>query len=539
MIEKKILFTGIGRRIELVQAFRQAALALNINLKIYGADMAGTAPALAFCDAIRRVCGMKEKDYILQLLDICDKDNIDLLIPTIDTDLLVLSLHHKEFEKIGTKVLVSKPDRIAICRDKNFTADYFEGCGLKAPHTYNDYTKYSEGFPCFIKPKDGSSSINAFKVNSTEELAVYAQKIGDYIIQPFIEGTEYTIDIFCDFNGNPITVIPRERTQVRAGEVLKTRITMDPIMIQEGIKLIECFKPCGPMAVQLIRQKGTDLDYFIEINPRFGGGSPLSMKAGADSAEAVLRLLLGETVLYHKDDINDQAVYSRFDQCVCINRGTDQRPIKGVIFDLDDTLYDEKEYVRSGFHSIANYLEDAESEDSLWKLFKAGKPALDEYLQEIGRKSEKDVCLKIYREHMPDLVLHKEVEELMTELKKKGVRVGIITDGRVEGQRNKIAVLGLADLVDDIIITDALGGIQFRKPNDISFRIMQNRWRIPFEQMAYVGDNPVKDSLAPQQLGMKFIWFRNKNGLYYDCHAATQSCVINEITDVSKIIRSE
>lgn len=163
MKEIHILFTGVGRRVELIQAFRQAASHLEINLKLYGADMAGTAPALVFCDYTRKLCGMSDEHYIPQLLNICEADHIDLLIPTIDTDLLILGQNVEKFEKIGTKVLISKPDKIAICRDKNYTADFFESCGLKAPQTVNDYRLYCEPFPCFIKPKDGSSSINAFK----------------------------------------------------------------------------------------------------------------------------------------------------------------------------------------------------------------------------------------------------------------------------------------------------------------------------------------------------------------------------------------
>lgn len=128
----RILFTGVGRRVELMQAFRQAANYLNINLKLYGVDMAGTAPALAFCDVTRKVCGMRDEEYILQLLRICASDNIDLLIPTIDTDLLVLSESKEKFENIGTKVLISKPEKIAICRDKNYTAGFFEKMWTKS-----------------------------------------------------------------------------------------------------------------------------------------------------------------------------------------------------------------------------------------------------------------------------------------------------------------------------------------------------------------------------------------------------------------------
>ncbi len=514
MRELHILVTGVGRRVELMQAFRQAALQLEIDLKLYGADMAGTAPALAYCNYIRRICSMTDPDYINQLADICKEDKIDLIMPTIDTDLLVLSKNVEVFEQIGTRVLISSADKIQICRDKNFTADFFEECGLKAPKTYNDYRKYDGEYPCFIKPKDGSSSINAFKVKDFEELSVYAEKIEDYVIQPFIEGLEYTVDIFCDFAGNPIYITPRERVAVRAGEVLKTKICMDETIIQESRQLIERFKPCGPMTVQLIRQEGTEIDYYIEINPRYGGGAPLSMKAGARSAETVLKLLCGEKPEYDKCNCHG-AVYSRFDQSVCIDAGNGPaHPASGIIFDLDDTLYSEKQYVKSGYKKIAEYLGDSEAEIKLWNYFLEGKLAIDAYLKEIGAENRKSVCLDIYRNQIPDITLYEGVQRLLQELRDNGVKTGIITDGRIEGQRNKIKALGLESLVDDIIITDELGGIQFRKPNDISFRIMQCRWRIPFEQIMYVGDNLAKDFQAPIQLGMQGVWIKNEDGIY-------------------------
>lgn len=532
MKEIHILVTGVGRRVELMQAFRQAALKLNINLKLYGADMAGTAPALAYCDYTRKVCAMRDPQYIQQLVDICVADKIDLVLPTIDTDLLVLSQNIAAYETVGTKVLISKPDKILVCRDKNNTGDFFMSCGLKAPRTYNNYKEYDGAYPCFIKPKDGSSSINAFKVEDAEELALYAGQVEDYIIQPFVEGREFTIDIFCDFDGKPIYITPRERLQVRAGEVLKTQIYMDTTMIDEAKKLCEAFKPCGPMTVQLIQDKNTGENYYIEINPRYGGGAPLSMKSGARSAEALLRLLCGEEVEYQENSSCNGAVYSRFDQSVCISEGDDTQPIKGVIFDLDDTLYSEKQYVRSGYEKIAEYLGRTDTADKLWSYFEDGKPAIDAYLAEIDEEEKKTECLRIYREQMPDITLYEGVTELIQELKTKGIKVGIITDGRPEGQRNKIKALGLETMVEDIIITDELGGIQFRKPCDIAFRIMQTRWKLPYEQIIYVGDNPHKDFQACRQLGMRWRYFRNEDGLYSHDEIICE----NVVTNIRKLI---
>lgn len=321
----RILFTGVGRRVELIQAFRQADLVLNKDLKIYGEDLTTTAPALAFCDYTRQISRIRDIHHIDDLLRVCQEDYIDLIIPTIDPELLLLAQNKEKFKTVGTRVLISSPEMVAICRDKNLTSQFFVDCGFRAPIPVNDWKEYKSGFPAFIKPKDGSSSINAFKVENEEELEVYAGQIEEYIVQPFVSGTEYTIDIFCDWDGNPVSIVPRERAQVRAGEVLKTRINLDPVMIEESKKLCKAFKPCGPMTVQLIRDdKG--IDWYIEINPRYGGGAPLSMKAGARSAETVLKLLDREKVEEQK--VADGAVYSRFDQSVCVEEGKSE--IKGV-----------------------------------------------------------------------------------------------------------------------------------------------------------------------------------------------------------------
>ncbi|MCQ2441037.1 MAG: ATP-grasp domain-containing protein [Clostridia bacterium] len=313
----KILFTSVGRRVELLQAFRNAADKNNIDLEIFGADITETAPALLFCNHTVIVPKIKDENYIPFLKEFCNNNKIDALIPTIDTDLLLLAKNRDLFG--NTKVFVADFDKIALCRDKRLTADYFHSLGLKSPVPVDDYKLYNAGFPAFIKPKDGSSSIFAYKVENENELKMYADHVPDYIIQPFIEGTEYTVDIFCDYQGNPILITPRIRLAVRSGEVLKTVITQDDNIIKEAKLLANNFKPRGQITVQLIREKSTGNDYFIEINPRFGGGAPLSIKAGADSAEMLLMILQGKNLYYNEKAAEDGAFFCRFDQSIRIN----------------------------------------------------------------------------------------------------------------------------------------------------------------------------------------------------------------------------
>lgn len=182
-----------------------------------------------------------------------------------------------------------------------------------------------------------------------------------------------------------------------------------------------------------------------------------------------------------------------------------------VIFDLDDTLYSEKEYVRSGYHMIAEYFTKPELEEQMWTVFKSGGKAIDEVLKVNNLLEMKEVALKIYRYQKPNIHLYNGVAEMLARIRMKK-KVGLITDGRPEGQRAKISSLGIC--VDKIIITDELGGVLFRKPNQKAFHLMKEFFNVPFERMVYVGDNFKKDFIAPQRLGMKCIWFKNLDGLY-------------------------
>ena len=191
--------------------------------------------------------------------------------------------------------------------------------------------------------------------------------------------------------------------------------------------------------------------------------------------------------------------------------------LKAIVFDLDDTLYSEKEYVRSGYGKIAAVIPEVEhAAEKLWSLFEEKKPAIDELLkmENIPSEEVKKACLHAYRHQIPDIHLYEGVVEMIEEFRKNGLKIGIITDGRPEGQRAKLQVLGLESMVDEIIVTDEFGGPEFRKPNPKAFQVMREKLHVSYDEMCYVGDNTKKDFVAPKELGMKSIWFKNPDGLY-------------------------
>lgn len=307
-----ILILSAGRRVELIKCFKEAAQKLHIQSKIVAADISDTAPAIYFADEKYQIPRIGAEGYLEAIIKICQKESIKLVVPTIDTELMILSENKEKIEETGCKVLISDKRVIEICRNKKNTQKFFEehqfGVPKEIAEKDNDIS-----YPVFIKPLDGSSSVNTFKINNEEELTFFRKYIKNPIVQEFMEGTEYTIDAFLDFDSNIISIVPRERIAVRAGEVIKGKITKDREIIEDVRRLLEILKPIGQITIQC--KKTTEGIKYIEINPRFGGGAPMSIKAGADSCQHLYQLLQGKKLSY-EENYRDNVTFLRFDDSI-------------------------------------------------------------------------------------------------------------------------------------------------------------------------------------------------------------------------------
>lgn len=319
MAEFNVLILSAGRRVELVQAFQRAREKLNIKSNVVAADCSMTAPALYFADRTVALPRIDEPNYITSIIEACKEENISLVIPTIDTDLLLLAEYKEVIEReTKAKVLISDKNVIEICRDKINTQLFMEenGFGIARMITDQDIASNDIDYPLFIKPVSGSSSINTFKVNNKKELDIYRDLIDQPIIQDFIQGEEYTVDVFLDFEGNIITIVPRLRIATRGGEISKGKIIKDQEIIEDISRLMKVLNPIGHITVQLMRTNNGIK--YIEINPRFGGGAPMSIQSGADSCENLFRLLMGEKLQYN-ESYRDEITFLRFDHSICLD----------------------------------------------------------------------------------------------------------------------------------------------------------------------------------------------------------------------------
>ncbi|MCR4738985.1 MAG: ATP-grasp domain-containing protein [Lachnospiraceae bacterium] len=314
-----ILILSAGRRVELVKCFKDARDRLGIEGSVVCADASDLAPALFFADEKVIVPRIDSGKYIEAVIEICRQKHISLIVPTIDTELLILADNKDRIEeKTGAAVLISDLSVIKICRNKINTQNFLLENGFKVPRLYTmeEIRDKKENYPLFIKPVDGSSSIDTYRADNREMLENILPLIKSPMIQDYMEGEEYTVDVFLDMDSNIITLVPRIRIAVRSGEIAKGKVVRDEEIAADVRRLMEALKPVGHITVQLRKTK-RGIEY-IEINPRFGGGAPMSIMAGADSCENLYRLLRGESLSF-KDDHRTDVIFLRYDSSIMLD----------------------------------------------------------------------------------------------------------------------------------------------------------------------------------------------------------------------------
>jgi putative hydrolase of the HAD superfamily len=197
--------------------------------------------------------------------------------------------------------------------------------------------------------------------------------------------------------------------------------------------------------------------------------------------------------------------------------------VKAVIFDLDDTLISEKKYIQSGYRHIATLLSNRYNKDAaelyelLIELFNnSPRGVFNRLLDDLGFSYTKANILELveeYRNHLPNIEFFDDVLPCIDILKKKKVKLGVITDGYANAQRQKLKAIKAIEYFDEIIVTDELGR-EYWKPHPKAFEKMKEELNVNFNEMIYVGDNISKDFITPNGLGMQTVFVYRKNGVY-------------------------
>jgi len=291
-----ILITSAGIRGYIVKYFKETMKDIG---RVYAADCSLYAPALYDADDFFILPKVNDEKYIVKLLEKCKKYDIKCIVSLNDVELPILSNNKKRFEKEGINIVISEPKVIDICYDKYKTYNFLKENGFKSVKTYVEIEKVKDDlkkglikFPILIKPRWGSASKDIVKVSSKKELENQYANNKDLIIQEFIDGEEFGVDIFNNSNKKNITVFAKKKIKMRAGETDKAVTYYDEDLIRKSSKLAESIGLYGPGDIDVF--KYNDEYFFMEINPRFGGGYPLAHSIGAGFPKKIIDMILGK-----------------------------------------------------------------------------------------------------------------------------------------------------------------------------------------------------------------------------------------------------
>lgn len=319
IMRHNILITSAGKRVALTKYFKETLNRFYPEAKVFTTDMnPAMAPAGYASDGCFKVPRVTDASYPSLLLEICEKNGVGMIIATIDTELLLLAELKTSFQEKGISIMVSDRSFVEMCRDKRNTGAFFERHGIRVPR---EMDKYHPTFPMFAKPYDGSLSANLHYIKTADELTQEILDDPKLLFMEYIDKSvyqEYTVDMYYGRDHHVKCIVPRERIEIRAGEINKGRTAKNEILtfLKDKLEYIEGCVGC--ICVQLFFHPETHDIVGIEINPRFGGGYPLSYMCGGNFPELLIReYFLNEDVAYF-NTWKDGMLMLRYDDAVFV-----------------------------------------------------------------------------------------------------------------------------------------------------------------------------------------------------------------------------
>ncbi len=305
-----VLITSASRKVGLIQAFQQA-LQSEMGGKVIAVDVSPLAAALYHADEHSLVPHTDDPSFIPEVRRLCHASKVELVVPTRDEELPILAAHRGRFAEDGVRVMVPDPETVAICQDKGrFNAVCAEQ-GIATPAIVDPSRPHT--FPLFVKPRHGKGGRGTFVVRTEEELrGAVSHHHGDAVVQEYVDAPEFTIDLFADFSGRVLSVVPRERLLIVAGESYVARTVRNPRLRDEAIRLAAALRLSGHNTIQCFMDR--DTVKFIEVNPRYGGGAALGFAAGVLTPRFLVRLVAGKTVEPQLDGFQNDLYMLRYTQ---------------------------------------------------------------------------------------------------------------------------------------------------------------------------------------------------------------------------------
>lgn len=315
MKDYNLLLLSSSNHVQLIESFKDAYKQLNLGGNIYTADINKYCASSLVSEKHFFIPPSDSDEYFPALEKIIKEDNINIVLSVRDEELLTLSRNKKFFDKLECVLLVSDEKAIALCRDKFKLSNFFLKNDIPHPKTilFDDLMDNVEiKYPILCKPRGGKAGYGIFKVSNYDSIEKLLDDKEKYIFQEYIEGEEYTIDLLSDSDCNVLSIIPRKRVLIKGGESIIS-ITVKNTRIMDYTKRIsELIGFNYHINIQCILRD--NIPYFIEINPRFGGASNLSIKAGMNSPLKILQMIRGDKITPFIGEFKENLIMLRYTQ---------------------------------------------------------------------------------------------------------------------------------------------------------------------------------------------------------------------------------
>lgn len=263
--------------------------------KIHVMDMEALSAGRFMADRSHLVPRAEDPGFFDAVCSIVKSQRIELLIPIIDYEFDALANGADHLATLGCEVAIAPPDAVRRCLDKMRTYKLFLECGLVTPPTIplERHAEWSEGFPVIAKPVEGRGSIDVSRLENGAEAARLndARPAGSMLLQSYVEGREVTVDFITDGAGQLLGYVPRYRLEVKSGVSYKGKTFHSPAIGEAVAKIVAALDYRGPGNLQYMETGQGPL--FIEINPRFSGGLPLTVAAGLNGPALLVDLARG------------------------------------------------------------------------------------------------------------------------------------------------------------------------------------------------------------------------------------------------------
>lgn len=289
--EINILVTSISKKVPLIKSLKEANKKLGNTGKIFGADTNNDIVGKFFVDEFWKMPKLDDIS-LRQIIDFCKKNEISCIIPTRDGELEFFARNRQELKDKNIHVMISDAEAVNNCLDKLKFFEISKKMGFPVIQTTTEIDDLScERF--VVKEQFGAGSRNIGLGLTKEETSLHAKKLHNPVFQPFIEGKEYSIDLYVNKDGKTQGIVTRTRDLIVNGESQITQTLREPSLESICSKLVEKLGLYGHVVVQVLKDNHNEI-HIIECNNRFGGASSLSEKVGLDSFYWFLIETIGE-----------------------------------------------------------------------------------------------------------------------------------------------------------------------------------------------------------------------------------------------------